>query len=87
MTDDLSDILGTATDPLETLMGLLSPDNQAWLKSQTPERQKQIAEGFDTNSGFFGTTGNAGKSVESSLDPGSLSKSANRYVGNLKGRQ
>ncbi|MFJ6799015.1 hypothetical protein [Streptomyces sp. NPDC091268] len=43
---DLSDLAGGAISPLQTLMELLDPDKQQWLKSQPQERQQKLAESF-----------------------------------------
>ena len=38
-----------AQGPLQTLMSLLNPDNQQWLKNQTPQRQQELARSFEEN--------------------------------------
>ncbi|GGV68453.1 hypothetical protein GCM10010277_77790 [Streptomyces longisporoflavus] len=60
---DLSDLAGGATSPLQTLMELLNPEKQQWLKAQPQDRQQQLAESFATqpyNMQMPGVTSNPG---------------------------
>ncbi|WP_407553083.1 hypothetical protein QOM21_23905 [Streptomyces sp. Pv4-95] len=74
-----------AEGPLQTLMSLLNPDNQQWLKSQTPQRQQELAQQFHQDTGTGGQ--HVGiemiEDTEKAPDPTAL---ANNFITGVRGR-
>lgn len=79
MTDMFS--TDATQNPLQTLMGLLDPDKQEWLKAQPQARQQQLSPDFAaTKLNAGGGAESAGASAMSGLTNPGLQDDANAFI-------